>query len=65
MIEGHKIMCDVGEESKSFSWCQKTKAGQASEQTGRNITAIKLMEILAVGCYYDWKTHRRKIFDSI
>lgn len=56
-------MCDVEEESKGtviqfFSnrgskWHQKTKAGQASEQTPRNMTAIKVTEILAMGCYCD------------
>lgn len=66
MIEGCKLMCDVGEESKgTVIQLVSEDKGRSSFRTNRNITAFKLMEILAMECYCDWKTHRRKIFDNI
>lgn len=41
-------------------WHQKTKAGQASEQSKRNMMAIKVMEVLAMGCYCAWKNSQKK-----
>lgn len=51
--------------NRGSKWHQKTKAGQASEQTKRNMTAIKSWKSLPWDVIVTGKTHRRKILDGI